>query len=96
MKVIDKRSNRLMRFEDIPVGTVIKIQSGLWLKTEPYVPFKDIDKDGKVNDFKLVNPLQLVRLEDGLFARGHADERVNPVDITVEIHDYNPDKGDEE
>lgn len=91
MKIKDMRSNRRIPFSDVPVGTVIKLQSGLWIKVEPYVPYEKID-----NELVRKRPYQLVRLDDGMFASGREDTTVSPVSLEIEIHDYNPDEGYEE
>ena len=81
MKVRDMRSDRKVMFKEISVGTVISLETGLWVKVKPF-----IDIDSKY-DREL--PMNLVRLEDGLFARASSDEIVSPVELEIEIHDYN-------
>lgn len=82
MKVRDMRSNRKVRFSAISVGTVICLPTGLWIKVSPFIPANDTSKYAR--DL----PMNLVRLEDGLFARASSDEIVSPVDLEIEIHDY--------
>ncbi len=86
MKVRDVRSNRKVRFKEISVGTVIYLPTGLWIKVEPFVP------SNCPNKFSRELPMNLVRLEDGLFARATDDEIVSPVSLEIEIHDYNPER----
>ncbi len=83
MKIRDRRSDHKVMFKEIPVGTVIYLPTGLWVKTKPFV------LDG-ASGLSRALPMNLVRLEDGLFARASSDEIVSPVDLEIEIHDYNP------
>ena len=84
MKVRDLRGDRKLMFKEISVGTVICFPTGLWIKVRPFIPADDTSKH------TCEHPMNLVRLEDGLFARASSDEIVSPVDLEIEIHDYNP------
>lgn len=84
MKVRDMRSDRKVMFKEVTVGTIISLETGLWVKVRPFVSVDDNSK------FARELPMNLVRLEDGLFARASSDEIVSPVDLEIEIHDYNP------
>ena len=82
MKVRDMRSDRRVMFKEISVGTVICLPTGLWIKVRSFIPADDTN-----NKFARDLPMNLVRLEDGLFARASSDEIVSPVDLEIEIHD---------
>lgn len=86
MKVRDMRGDRKVMFKEISVGTVISLETGLWVKVSPFIRADDNSK------FVHELPMNLVRLEDGLFARASSDEIVSPVDLEIEIHDYNPER----
>jgi len=83
MKVRDMRSNRKVMFKEISEGTIISLETGLWLKVRPFISADDTSK------FARELTMNLVRLEDGLFSRASSDEIVSPVDLEIEIHDYN-------
>ena len=91
MEIRDMRSSRKVKFGEIPVGTVIELESGLWIKVDRHILISDID-----NSLARELPRNLVRLEDGLSARAASDEFVLPVDLKIEIHDYSPDEGHEQ
>ena len=86
MKVKDMRSNRMVRFDEIPVGTVINLETGLWIKVKPFVLADQID-----NKLACDIPLNLVRLSDCLTAKACDCDIISPVNLEIEIHDYNPD-----
>ena len=87
MIVKDMRSNRQVRFEEIPDGTVLNLRTGLWIKVEPFVLVREAE--GECNF--LERPRNLVRLEDGCTARAEDHEMMTPVRLEVEMYDYNSD-----
>ena len=85
MKVRDRRSNCKVRFGEIPVGTTFYLPTGLWIKVKPFIPTEAIVKSSE-------HVMNVVRLEDGLFAGASDGEIVSPVNLEIEIHDYNPER----
>ena len=92
MKVKDMRSNPNIRFDEIPVGTVVYLRTGLWIKVEPFVLANELNG---FDDIAKVGPRNLIRLEDGLTARVRDDEIMKPVELEIEMHDYHSEGGDD-
>ena len=89
MKVRDMRSDRRVKFKDLPVGTVINLETGLWIKVEPFILADQVD-----HKLARVIPWNMIRLEDGLAATAYGDDIMSPVNLEIEIHDYNPKSED--
>ena len=84
MKVRDMRGTRKVMFKEISEGTIICLETGLWVKVKPFIRADDNSR------YARELTMNLVRLEDSLFARASDDEIVSPVDLEIEIHDYIP------